>query len=76
MNMSPTLNKVQINNNRSVEQGQLRDKIAVVLNSLENMNFKVTTRSVRDRYTSLVKKYKKSGVRKRKRVVSTHSTKK
>ena len=76
MNMSPTLNKVQINNNRSVEQGQLRDKIAVVLNSLENMNFKVATRSVRDRYTSLVKKYKKSGVRKRKRVVSTHSTKK
>ena len=74
--MSPTLNKVQINNNRSVEQGQLRDKIAVVLNSLENMNFKVATRSVRDRYTSLVKKYKKSGVRKRKRVVSTHSKKK
>ena len=43
----------------SVERGQLWDKIAVVLNSLEGMNFKVTTRSVRDRYTLLVKKYKK-----------------
>ena len=42
----------------SVERGQLWDKIAVVLNYLEDMNFKVTTRLVRDRYTLLVKKYK------------------
>ena len=43
----------------SVERGQLRDEIAVVLNSLEDMNFEVTTISIRDRYTLLVKKYKK-----------------
>ena len=36
------------------------------------MNFNVTTRSVRDRYTLLVKMCKKYGVRKRKGVVSTH----
>ena len=42
----------------SVEQGQLVYEIAVVLNSLEDMNFKVTTRSVRVRYTLPVKKYK------------------
>ena len=43
----------------SVERGQLRDETAVVLNYLEDMNFEVTTRSIRDRYTLLVKKYKK-----------------
>ena len=42
----------------SVEREQLWDEIAVELNSLEDMNFKVTTRTVRDRYTLLVKKYK------------------
>ena len=43
----------------SVERGQLRDETAVVLNFLEDMNFEVTTRSIRDRYTLLVEKYKK-----------------
>ena len=42
----------------SFERGQLWDQIAVVPNTLEDMNLKVTTRSVRDRYTVLVKKHK------------------
>ena len=42
----------------SVERGQLWDEIAAVLNSLEKLGFKVTSRSVRDRYGLLVKKYK------------------
>ena len=42
----------------SVERGQLWDEIAAVLNSLEKPGFKVTFRSVRDRYGLLVKKYK------------------
>ena len=60
----------------SFERGQLWDEIAVVLNSLADMNLKVTTRSVRDRYTLLVKKYKKSRVRKREQVLSTQTTQK
>ena len=40
----------------STEQMQLSDEIAVALNSLEDMNSKVTNRSVRYRYTLLVKK--------------------
>ena len=43
----------------SFERGQLWDEIAVVLNTVEDMNFKVTTRSVRDRYNVIVKKHKK-----------------
>ena len=43
----------------SVERGQCWDEIAAVLNSLEEASFKVTPRSVRDRYNLLVKKYKK-----------------
>ena len=42
----------------SVERGQSWDEIAAVLNSLEEPYFKVTSRSVRDRYALLVKKYK------------------
>ena len=42
-----------------VERGQAWDKIAAILNSLvEEPFFKVTPRSVRDRYSLLVKKYK------------------
>ena len=40
----------------STERAQLSDEIAVALNSLEDMNSKITTRSVRDRYTLLMKK--------------------
>ena len=60
----------------SFERGQLWDEIAVVLTSLADMNLKVTTRLVRDRYTLLVKKYKKSRVRKREQVLSTQTTQK
>ena len=42
----------------SIERGQLRNEIAAVLNSLEKPGFKITSRSVRDRYGLLVKKYK------------------
>ena len=42
----------------SVERGQLWDEIAALLNSLEKPGFKVTFRSVRDRYGLLLKKYK------------------
>ena len=34
------------------------DEIAAVLNSLEKPGFKVTSRSLRDRYGLLIKKYK------------------
>ena len=44
----------------SVERGQCWDEIAAILISLEDHPiFKVTPRSVRDRYSLLVKKYKK-----------------
>ena len=42
----------------SVERGQSWDGIAAILNSLEEPYFKVTSRSVRDRYALLVKNYK------------------
>ena len=42
----------------SIERGQLWNEIAAVLNSLEKPGFKITSRSVRDRYGLLVKKYK------------------
>ena len=42
----------------SVEQGQCWDGISMLLTTIENPVFKVSTRSVRDRYTLLVKKYK------------------
>ena len=43
----------------SVERGQCWDEIAAILLSLEDLTFKVTPRSVRDRYSLLVKRYKK-----------------
>ena len=43
----------------SVKRGQAWDEIAAILNSLvEESLFKVTLRSVRNRYSLLVKKYK------------------
>ena len=42
----------------SPERGQVWDEIAAILCSLEEPNFKVNQRSVRDRYVLLVKKYK------------------
>lgn len=42
----------------SVERGQCWEMIAAVLNSLEEPKFKVSSRSVRDRYTLLSKKFK------------------
>ena len=48
-----------IHRHGSVERGQAWDKIAAILNSLvEEPFFKVTPRSVRDRYGLLVKKFK------------------
>ena len=48
-----------IHRHGSVERGQACDEIAAILNSLvEEPFFKVTPRSVRDRYSLLVKKYK------------------
>ena len=48
-----------IHRHGSVERGQAWDEIAAILNSLvEEPFFKVTPRSVRDRYSLLVKKYK------------------
>ena len=40
-------------------RGQIWDEIASNLNSLENPRFKVTKRSVRERYTLLIEKLKK-----------------
>ena len=47
-----------IHRHGSVERGQSWEEIAAVLNSLEDLFFKVTPRSVRDRYSLLVKKFK------------------
>ena len=43
----------------SIARGQIWDEIASNLNSLENPRFKVTKRSVRERYTLLIEKLKK-----------------
>ena len=49
-----------IHRHGSVERGQAWDKIAAILNSLvEEPFFKVTPRSVRDRYSLLVKNLKR-----------------
>ena len=49
-----------IHHHGSVERGQAWDKIAAILNSLvEESFFKVTPRSVRDRYSLLIKNLKR-----------------
>ena len=47
----------------SVERGQLWDEIAAVLNSLEKPGFKVTSRSVRDRYACWLRNIKQNGMK-------------
>ena len=43
----------------SVDRGKIWEIIAATLNSIDEIYFKVSQRSVRDRYTLLAKKYKK-----------------
>ena len=48
----------QFHRHGSVERGHFYDGMAAVLNSLEEPGFKVTSRSLGDRYGLLVKMYK------------------
>ena len=54
----------------SVERGQIWKAIAESLNSLEDLNFRITDRSTRDRLNLLLKKFKSKEVMKERQVAS------